>query len=393
LPSMKKQQNKKSFVTGLPSSFRGVRPYVLCAVCLLALTFVAASASQVRAQSPSDFFQALQSQNNSGQNQQNQNRGAQSQRPPNQQSSPFSAAAQGQNQGQNQNLGLNLPVSGQPPIAARTPSPQEIENQVRAEAFAAASNGMFPMNPDEIRKILALYDQTRQATETPIYPYPKPEVVVETVSMDPGAVPPIIKVATGHVATVNVLDVTGNPWPIQDITWAGNFEIVSPEEGGHVVRITPLSEFAYGNMSVRLVDLQTPITFTIRTTRDVVYYRFDARLPEYGPYAQAPLIDGGLKIVAGSNMLGTILDGIAPDNAERLTVEGVDGRTSAYKLEATTYLRTPLTLLSPGWTGSVSSADGMRVYELSNAPVVLLSDGGQVVRAKLGAQSDEDDIE
>ena len=68
-------------------------------------------------------------------------------------------------------------------------------------------------------------------------------------------------------------------------------------------------------------------------------------------------------------------------------VEGVDGRTSAYLMSGRVYLRTPLTLLSPGWDSSVSSADGVNVYAFNNAPVVLLSDEGRMVKAHI--QSDE----
>ena len=41
----------------------------------------------------------------------------------------------------------------------------------------------------------------------------------------------------------------------------------------------------------------------------------------------------------------------------RLNVNGVDSRTSAYKLNGQIFLRTPLTLLSPGWSHSSSSGD------------------------------------
>ena len=54
----------------------------------------------------------------------------------------------------------------------------------------------------------------------------------------------------------------------------------------------------------------------------------------------------------------------------------------------TTYVRTPLTLLSPAWQSSVSSADGMNVYALTNAPVLLLSDGGEFQRAILKEKED-----
>jgi intracellular multiplication protein IcmK len=78
-----------------------------------------------------------------------------------------------------------------------------------------------------------------------------------------------------------------------------------------------------------------------------------------------------------------------PTAALKMNVSGVDSRTTAYRYNGLTYLRTPLTLLSPAWMSSASSADGMRVYALNHAPVVLLSDKGKMVRAHL---SDREDI-
>lgn len=257
------------------------------------------------------------------------------------------------------------------------------EAEIRQEAFNAALRGLMPLEPEEIRKLLDHFDATRQAVEIPVHPYPEPEVAVRTVPLDPGVKPQVINVGTGHVSTLGIFDITGAPWPIRDMTWAGNFEIVQPEPGGHIIRITPLTDFAYGNISVRLLDLNTPITFTMKTARDKVHYRFDARIPEFGPHSNIPLVQGGSQIAAGDATLASILEGVPPMDSERLEVSGVDGRTSAYRIQETTYLRTPFTLLSPGWASSVSSADGMSVYELGNAPVVLLSDNGQVVRAHL----------
>lgn len=286
-----------------------------------------------------------------------------------------------------ENLGLQAPngQNQQPSLQAaiKKETPAERQRAIRREAFSAALNGLFPMRPEEIRQVLKRYDQNLEAIETPIYPLPRPVVNVVTVLLDPGAIPPIINVAAGHVTTLNMIDITSAPWPIQDITWAGNFEIVEPEEGGHVIRITPLSEFAYGNISVRMLGLQTPITFTFRTARDVVHYRLDARIPEYGPYANIPLIEGRPQLQAGDKVLASILEGVPPAGALRLKVSGVDGRTSAYKVNDLTYVRTPLTLLSPGWDASVSSADGMSVFALNSAPVLLLSDEGEFMRARV----------
>lgn len=293
---------------------------------------------------------------------------------------------------------FDLPTAGTEsidPFAEEVPSQiqseEEIQAMIREQALNAALTGLLPMQPDEIRTLLERFDDTQQAVEVPVYPYPEPEVIVDTVSLDPGTKPPVLKVGVGHVTTLTMLDVTGAPWPIQDLTYAGNFEVITPEAGGHVIRITGMSEFGYGNISLRLMELKTPVTFTLKTSRDSVHYRFDARIPEYGPYAEAPLIDGGLTLVAGNSILGAILDGIPPTGSEKLVVDGVDGRTTAYQYQGTTYVRSPLTLLSPGWSGSVSSADGMNVYAVTNSPVLLLSDRGQVVRARLSEEEPLDE--
>lgn len=267
-------------------------------------------------------------------------------------------------------------------------SPEELEEEIRQEAFDAAITGLFPMRPDEIRELLRQYDTTTRAVEEPIHGVPTPTVNVATINLDPGATPLILKTATGHITTLSLLDATGAPWPIQDISWAGDFEVIEPEEGGHVIRITPLAIAAYGNMSIRLVELKTPVTIMLSTSKDEVQYRVDARIAEFGPQSAPQIIAGGSERVAGNDLIMSVLDGTPPQGAQKLFVGGVDGRTTAYKLNNMTYVRTPLTLLSPGWQQSVSSADGMNVYALNETPVLLLSDRGRFTRANVSTRKD-----
>jgi intracellular multiplication protein IcmK len=262
----------------------------------------------------------------------------------------------------------------------------EQKRKLEEQTFEAALKQLLPLEPEQIRKTLEAFKFKREAAETPIT-VPEPRQVVQTLSLDPSEAPALIKMAPGHVTTLTILDNTGAPWPIQDISWAGKFEVTTPETGGHVVRITPLTAHGVGNVSIRLVDLITPVTLRMSTGIDEVHYRFDARIPRPGPLAKTPLIQyGGLKAVAGrdDNMTG-FLDGTPPKDAVRLAVTGADGRTTAWKVSDQLYLRTPLTLLSPGWDSSVSSADGMNVYTLNHAPVILLSDEGRMVRAQIAA--------
>jgi intracellular multiplication protein IcmK len=176
---------------------------------------------------------------------------------------------------------------------------------------------------------------------------------------------------------------------VQNISCAGNFSVVESEASDdkytHVLKISPESEFAFGNMSIDMLALQTPIIITLESNRDIVHYRFDAVIPDYGPLAKAPIINTGSSMAsAGNNKdMSSALEGVFPQGSVRMDVSGVDRRTSAYRYNGRTYVRTPLTLLSPAWSSSATSADGTKVYEIDNAPVLLLSDRGQMVQAQL----------
>lgn len=267
---------------------------------------------------------------------------------------------------------------------------EQLEDDFRKGAFNAALNRILPLRPYEIRTLLERLDRTVESTETPVHPFPRPETVVQNISLDPGSPPLTIKLSFGYVTTISMVDSSGSPWPIEDISWVGNFAIQSDAKADvvNMVRMSPQNDFVHGNMSMKMVGLDTPIIFTLETNRDIVYYRFDAVIPGNGPFASAPIMQPGVTLAAGDVDMSAALSGVMPKEAVKLAVTGVDGRTSAFKYNNYTYVRTPLTLLSPGWESSVSSADGTRVYALAEAPVLLLSDKGRMVRAYLSEREE-----
>lgn len=295
----------------------------------------------------------------------------------------------------------DLPMGNGPNVlgGGAPQTPEELQAMMEQEAadqqkkleeatFEMALKQLLPLKPDQIRTTLDRFRESREAAETPLT-IPEPRSEVQTASLDPTAEPLIIRAAPGNVTTLTFLDATGAPWPIQDMSWAGPFTIQPTDSGSNIIRLSPTTAHGAGNISIRMVDMMTPVVMRLTTGIDWVHYRLDVRIPKPGPLAKTPIIEyGGLKTVAGKDeqMVG-VLDGTPPVGAEKLKVEGVDGRTSAYAMSGRTYLRTPLTLLSPGWDASVSSADGVNVYAFNSAPVVLLSDEGRMVKAHI--MSDE----
>ncbi len=280
-------------------------------------------------------------------------------------------------------------------------SAEALENSFREEAFDKALKTLLPLKPAEIRSLLEHFDRTVESTQIPIHPNPRPELVVKNISLDPGVPPLVVKLAYGYVTTLSMLDSSGQPWPIEDISWVGEFKIQESTVGlsadidgvdsrslTHILRISPATKFAHGNISMRLMGLNAPVIMTFETNRELVHYRFDAIVPGPGPGADSPIIDAGVRLTSGDPDMSIALGGVIPSGAAILGVDGVDGRTTAYTYNGLTYIRTPLTLLSPGWDSSVTSADGTKIYALEETPVVLLSDRGRMVRAYLTERED-----
>jgi len=262
------------------------------------------------------------------------------------------------------------------------------EQEKQSKAFDNALNNIFPLSPEQIQAVMRRMSEVQEAGRAPPEPDPQPVVKVDNVSLDPGVSPPLIRVAVGYVTTVNILDITGQPWPIQDVVIGGNFQVTGPNDA-HVLRLIPQTRFGKGNLSVRLVGLSTPVTFRVEAGGSEVYYRYDARIPQAGPGARQSLIEHGFAGEAGDPTLMAVLDGTPPTDSTKLVLSGVDGRTRAWKIHDQIYLRTPLTLLSPGWDASVRSADGTNVYTMLDAPVMMLSDNGQLIRAHLAVPPED----
>jgi len=267
-----------------------------------------------------------------------------------------------------------------------------LEEEHNRKSYGSAAEGLMPLSTDQIRAFMRKLEQTQEAAQPPASGEPKGEVKVVSLSLDPGVAPPQVNLAAGYVTTIAIVDQTGRPWPILDVGVGGNFEVTPTQAGSHVVRVVPLTRFGSGNLSIMLKDLPTPVIFRLSAGGSTFHMRFDARVPGLGPQARMPIIQhqAGNGLVAGDQTLSMILENAPPKDAKRMKIGGTDARSKAWRVGNKVYLRTPLSLLSPAWNASASSADGMTVYEIGEAPVLLLSDNGAMIRARLVQDEDHD---
>ena len=254
-----------------------------------------------------------------------------------------------------------------------------------SEDSSAAFNNMMQQNmPMSPRQVVQLHQQIdtaqRAASISPNIP-PKPVSSTIMVNLAPGTTPPAVRLAQGYVSSLVFVDSTGSPWPIAAFD-IGNPKAINIQWDGksNIILLQAMSPYNYGDIVVRLVGLPTPITLELVTGQRVVDYRVDLHVSGIGPNTKDLPVGTQLPNSANQLLLG-ILDGVAPAGSKTLTVKGAD--CQAWQLGDKMYLRTRLTVLSPGWMGRMVSPDGMQAYELPRTASVLVSKYGEPVELKV----------
>ncbi len=252
---------------------------------------------------------------------------------------------------------------------------------VSSQAFEGVVDQLFPLTPEQIIRIRQMYQTNEYAQATTAGTPPKPTATSQFVNLSPGSTPPVIRLSQGFVSSLVFLDTTGAPWPISayDLGDPSSFNI-QWDKTSNTLMIQASKLYNYGNLAVRLKGLNTPVMLTLIPGQKAVDYRVDLRIQGYGPNAKSMPMEEGIP-PAANDLLLNVLDGVPPAGSARLTVSGGDAR--AWILNDKMYVRTNLTILSPGWIGSMTSADGMHAYEMQKSPVLLVSWHGKVMQLKV----------
>jgi intracellular multiplication protein IcmK len=283
--------------------------------------------------------------------------------------------------GGNVNPGQNPPyLSGQPaPTDASSNSKPVSDKDVSDVAFNSMVQNSLPMSPDQIQKLRSAYMASQFAAANVPGTPPRPTATSVFADLSPGATPPVVRLGQGFVTSLVFVDTTGSPWPIEsyDVGNPSAFNI-QWDKVSNTLMIQSTVLYTYGNLAIKLRGLNTPVMITLIPGQKAIDYRVDMRVPGYGPNA-APFTQN--TIPAGTNPdLLNILDGVPPPNSTTLKIDGgnCQGWLSGQKM----YVRTRLSILSPGWTATLSSADGMHAYQMQPTPMLLVSQNGQVVQLK-----------
>jgi intracellular multiplication protein IcmK len=252
-----------------------------------------------------------------------------------------------------------------------------------ATANQAIYEAGLSLSPDEIRKLKKqIEEQGRAAAEDPMGRPPRSETNSVLVSLTPGSTPPVVRLYMNYPTSLVVVDNAGNPWPIDN--WSGGskqIEILRPTEKGpdgasiSMTPRTPTGKFTYGGLSLHLKDLAIPIVITYVGGQPVVDQRVELRVQRRGPNTTTPT-SFSVGPAANTSLL-SLLDGVAPSSAKPLKVVG---QAQVWDMgNGKMFVRTPLVVISPGYTSGMRSADGTNAYEMDKVSELRALEGGKVV--------------
>lgn len=270
------------------------------------------------------------------------------------------------------------PSASTAPVSADTAAPVSADT-------AAAIEDTLQLTPEEIRALKARAAGVSKALAIPPGPPPKPMTSSVPVKLAPGHAPPTLFLASGMVANATFLDATGAAWPIErwavsnQTPQAGTFNVT--QLGVNILSLSSPKLFTVGNIAIKFKDLNTPVTITLaQGASRVVDYNKEFQLPGRGPLAE-PAVTAAAPPPEIEPEMYDFLDGIPPAGAQAKRLRGATGTVWMYKQAY--YLRTASTLISPGWLNRAEASDGTTVYKLTPIPVLVLSDQGRELRARV----------
>ena len=249
------------------------------------------------------------------------------------------------------------------------------------EEVGREGRAYLPFTREQIEKLARLLEATREATSRGSGRPVRGEL--RRLHIDADAIPEI-RVRRGYTTVVGFSDLTGAPWPIEEVLVDRRF-LPGEESGpaGHLLYLAPSEPFLTGNLTVKLKGMPDPVVAMLRGGGGTADFRVDLRLALAGPNVDPAALAKPEAFRAGDAALAGVLTGQVPAGARRLKVVGGAAGDRAWRLGGDVLLVTRSHVLSPGpWAAERGSA-GRWVYRLPESPFVLVSEAGREKRLAL----------
>ena len=249
---------------------------------------------------------------------------------------------------------------------------------------ARLGRGVMPFTSDQIKALGLMFRQTQRATLGG-EGIPARGRIRRLYLPAPGAGDiPRIAVRRGYTTVLSFTDMTGAPWPIEEVLVERAFlpetQDERTEESAHLLYLAPRLRFLEGNVVIKLAGLVEPVVAVLSGGDGEADFRVDVRLGMPGPNADPAMLALPTGFHAGDTVLLGLLGGVVPGEAERLAVSGGGGDERAWRIGEDVLLVSRAHLLSPGPWAAERGAGGRWAYRLPGTPHALMSLDGRETR-------------
>lgn len=274
------------------------------------------------------------------------------------------------------------------------------------KAWKEALEELAPLTPGqigEVRRSDAALEEAATSREVP--KHTRSDVL--SVSIDPGASSPIIELMHGFVASIEVLDATGAPWPVAQATQgdSGAFNVaivgagssvqtagaggapvaLAPSAESSVVTVAPKRKYAATNLMLVLQNSSRPVSLVLKAIEPSASSELRDRLTiviqAEGPNARPAVARGYQHLDAGEDLRAALIGRPPAADAEEILGELPAGMR-AWRRGTQLWVRTQDTLISPAPQQSVAGGD-YRAYRLRYLPVIVMSQRGDLREVNL----------
>ena len=247
------------------------------------------------------------------------------------------------------------------------PATEIRQGQPNGASGATLTEKFWNTSNQQIRNIRQKYESRGAAINQAISPA---KCVQSTVSItnEPGANLPVIRLDGRNIATVLVTDVLGKPWSIDYISNSSDINIVRDTDNPEVssFHVQTKNNYAQGNFAVKLKDNPVPIVFSFVTAQKEADCLMVAKLDKASPNTN--IQTETLSTSAMSSELNSTLYGVAPNGSKRLKTSS-NAATAWLLDDGKVVIRTKYQLLAPAFESVSRSPDGTHVYKTQYSPI------------------------
>lgn len=216
-----------------------------------------------------------------------------------------------------------------------------------------------------------LYDKSRVISELPTV-QPKAINGVIIAHLSPGAVSPVVRLSKNRTTAIIITDMTGQPWPIVNYDGLNKEDFIvkrldGPSPEGSVLSVTPRNAFVFGNLTLMLKGLSSPLSIDFMSAQKEVDAKAEIRVQGQGPNSKYSSI--GIPSSLDTSLL-SVLQGVSPLGSKELKVSTAAVQGWLGK-DGYMYIRTRYKIMSPAFSQVTSSPDGTYAYKMIAVPVVL----------------------